>query len=234
MVSRVCPRRALGCQEARPPELEPDPVVWVTCGQGGGQGPQRARVCLSSCVQKCWQEQGPSGKPDPEQGGGHLSLVMMLGAHTQTYVSTHVYIQTRTHMHTRVHTHTHACVHTCQDLPRASRRRPQCQRQHCPKTPLPVCTPRGVTQCPVQPLSSPGGRGARVGAPPTPLAVATAPGDTRRPEAQEATSGSSRPLSSGVSQAGPEGQGRGWPCLRVGGSKTPPCWPPGRLTAAVG
>ena len=77
-------------------------MVWVTCGQGaglgrpgceslafpgalgqgGGQGPRRARVCLSSCVQKSWQEQGPSGKPDPEQGGGHLSLVMMLGAHT--------------------------------------------------------------------------------------------------------------------------------------------------------
>lgn len=93
---------ALGRQEARLPELEPDPVVWVRCGQGaglgrpgreslafpgalgqgGGQGPQRAQVCLSSCVQKSWQEQGPLGKLDPEQGGGHLSLVMISGAHT--------------------------------------------------------------------------------------------------------------------------------------------------------
>ena len=151
--------RALGRQEARPPELELDPVVWVTCGQGTGLGrpgreslafpgalgqgrgqvPQRAGVCLSSCVLKSWQKQGPLG------GGVILHSARIGCTHIQTYVNTHKHIHTCTHVRTCQGHHAGGPSVSTSTVPAPSS-----------ETPLPVCTPRGVTQCPVQPLFPPG------------------------------------------------------------------------------
>ncbi|XP_044782475.1 epididymal-specific lipocalin-6 isoform X2 [Bubalus bubalis] len=103
--------RALGRQEARPPELELDPVVWVTCGQGAGLGrPGRESLAFPGAL---GQGGGP-GTPEsrslsvflcPEVlaeagaagGRGHLALCWYW-----------VYTHTDICEHTQTHTHTHA------------------------------------------------------------------------------------------------------------------------------
>ena len=154
--------RALGRQEARPPELELDPVVWVTCGQGAGLGrPGRQSLAFPGAL---GQGGGP-GTPEsrslsvflcPEVlaeagaagGRGHLALCWYW-----------VYTHTDICEHTQTHTHTRTHVRTCQGHhaggPSVST---STVRAPSSETPLPVCTPRGVTQCPVQPLSPPGAR----------------------------------------------------------------------------
>ena len=133
--------RALGRPEARPPELELDPVVWVTCGQGaglrrpgreslafpgalgqgGGPGTPESRSLSVFLCPEVLAEAGAAG------GWGHLALCWY-----------RVYTHTDICEHTQTHTH----MHTCQDLPRASRRRPQRQHQHGPSPVL-----RDPTSC---------------------------------------------------------------------------------------